>query len=127
MPYSIHQLFAGLKAACIYLLAGKLYKSSTKQHSLLERNISPTYVLHHPVFRSVWRFHNVTLFTLLLNTSFTGNFLYLVLRRDRFRPRSCFVYCVFLALVSELLVCCIAIITHNEMILLFKKYVLYKI
>ena len=55
------------------------------------------------------------------NTSFTGNFLYLVLRRGRFRPRSCFAYSGFLALVSELLVCCIAMITHNEMILLLKS------
>ena len=54
-------------------------------------------------------------------TSFTGNFSYLLLRRGRFRPRSCFAYCVFLALVSELLVCCIAMITHNEMILLLKR------
>ena len=57
----------------------------------------------------------------LFNTSFTGNFLYLVLWRGRFRPRSCFAYCVFLALVSELIVCSIAMITHNKMILLLKS------
>ena len=56
----------------------------------------------------------------IFNTSFTENFLYLVLRRGRFRPRSCFAYCVFLALVSEALVCCIAMTTHNKMILLLK-------
>ena len=56
-----------------------------------------------------------------VNTSFTGNFLYLVLQRGRFQPQSCFAYSGFLALVSELLVCCIAKITHNEMILLLKS------
>ena len=55
-----------------------------------------------------------------INTSFTGSFLNLVLRRGRFRPRSCFANCLFLALVFELLVCCIAMITHNKIILLLK-------
>ena len=61
---------------------------------------------------SVWK---------LINTSFTGNFLHLVLRRGRFRPRFCFANCVFLALVFELLLCCIAMITHNKIILLLKN------
>ena len=56
-----------------------------------------------------------------VNTSFTGNFLHQVLRRGRFRPRSCFANCVFLALVFELLVCCIAMVTHNKIILLLKN------
>ena len=56
----------------------------------------------------------------LVNTSFTGNFLHLVLRRGRFRPRTCFANCLFLPLVFELLVCCIAMIMHNKMILLLK-------
>ena len=55
------------------------------------------------------------------NTSFTGKFLHLVLRMSRFRPRSCFANCGFLALVFELLVCCIAMVTHNKIILLLKN------
>ena len=43
----------------------------------------------------------------MVNTSFTENFLHLILRRGRFRLRSCFANFAFLALVSELLACCI--------------------
>ena len=55
------------------------------------------------------------------NASFTVTFLHLVLRKSRSQPRSCFANCVFLALVFELLVSCIAMITPNKIILLLEN------